>query len=341
MSIAKIFNKESSTMEIRKDNGDDFVSSEERGEYIRTYYKNIYKRGNRARVTEADIWNFLGEIGNHPEMISSRLTNVEMEDLDKPLTVSELDNAIDQCNIKSAPGQDGISNKFIKHFWEYFRIPLWKYALACYERGSLTENFRSANIKLIPKKKVGVSDIKNWRPISLLNCFYKCISRVFANRLKKYIEKLCPRAQKGYSNNRYCQEVLIGVVETIEKCNWEKKKGGVLSLDIKKAFDSLSHSYLESVFKFYNFGPNICKWLKLMATNRKACIVLDDGSVTIFFDLERGNAQGDTLSPFLFMLGYQILLMKLDLNLQIEGLLERVEIPENHPVPPPYLKEER
>jgi hypothetical protein len=125
------------------------------------------------------------------------------------------------------------------------------------------------------------------------------------------------------------------VVETTEKCNWEKKKGGVLSLDIKKAFDSLSHSYLESVFKFYNFGPNICKWLKLMATNRKACIVLDDGSVTSFFDLERGNAQGDTLSPFLFMLGYQILLMKLDLNLQIEGLLERVEIPENHPVPPP------
>jgi hypothetical protein len=79
-----------------------------------------------------------------------------------------------------------------------------------------------------------------------------------------------------------------------------------------------------------------------MATNRKACIMLDDGSVTSFFDLERGNAQGDTLSPFLFMLGYQILLMKLDLNLQIEGLLDRVEIPENHPVPPPpFRKEER
>jgi len=39
--------------------------------------------------------------------------------------------------------------------------------------------------------------------------------------------------------------------------------------------------------------------------------------------LERGNAQGDVISPFLFIIGYQILLFKLELNLQIKVVLSR------------------
>jgi hypothetical protein len=73
------------------------------------------------------------------------------------------------------------------------------------------------------------------------------------------------------------------------------------------------------------------KWLVLLGTNRKACIVMDSGIKTLFFDLERGNAQGDTLSPFIFILGYQILLMKLEFDLQIQGLIEVVNLPEEHP----------
>jgi len=66
-------------------------------------------------------------------------------------------------------------------------------------------------------------------------------------------------------------------------------------------------------------GPNIIKWITLISTKRKACVVLENEKITEFFDLERGNAQGDTISPFLFNLGYQLLLFKLDLTFQIEG----------------------
>ncbi len=50
--------------------------------------------------------------------------------------------------------------------------------------------------------------------------------------------------------------------------------------------------------------------------------------------MERGNAQGDTISPFLFNLGYQILLFKLEFDMQIAGLTERVELdPDFPPLP--------
>ncbi len=147
----------------------------------------------------------------------------------------------------------------------------------------------------------------------------KIVSRVITARLRKYMDKMTPMCQKGYSGSRYCQEVLISVMEGIEKCNTKKIKGCVISLDIKKAFDSLSHSYLQSVYKFYNFGPNLIKWITLLSTKRQACVILLGNNTTEFFNLERGNAQGDTISPYLFNLGYQLLLFKLDLSFQIEG----------------------
>jgi hypothetical protein len=179
---------------------------------------------------------------------------------------------------------------------------------------------------LIPKKgDLGL--LKNWRPISLLNCFYKIISRVIANRLGKVMDKITKVAQKGFSSTKYCQEVLISIVDAINNLNHNRKSAALLSLDIKKAFDSTSHRYLQNVYSFFNFGPKFVQWLNLISTNRWACIILDNGMYSEFFYLLRGNAQGDTVSPFIFNLGFQILLLKLTFTLQIEGLVD-------FPVPP-------
>jgi len=172
---------------------------------------------------------------------------------------------------------------------------------------------------LIPKKG-DTTKIKNWRPISLLNCFYKLISRALTNRLKKVIDKLTPIAQKSYSQTRQCQEVLISVNDFIAACNARGLKGAVISLDISKAFDSVSHNFLENALKFYGFGENFIKWIKLIATGRSACIILPGNKLSRNFMLEQGNAQGDTISPFLFNLCYQLLIFKLEFDVQIEGI---------------------
>ncbi len=272
-----------------------------------------------------------GEILLQPVVASAKLNNDERNELDSPLTLEELTQSINESNLKSAPGSNGISNKFIKTYWEFFKRPLLNYANYAFETGRLTNSFRTADIKMIPKKGGDLSKIKNWRPISLLNCFYKCISRAFARRLKKYMNKLTPCAQKGYANGRYCQDVLMSVVDTIETCKNNGTKGAMLCLDIQKAFDSISHGYLKNVFQFFNFGPNISRWLTLLSMNRAARIVLDTDIATEIFELEQGNAHGDTISPFLFNLGYQILLFKIQFDLQITGVIERVELPADLP----------
>ncbi len=53
-----------------------------------------------------------------------------------------------------------------------------------------------------------------------------------------------------------------------------------------------------------------------------------------FFDLERGNAQGDTTSPFIFNLGFQVLLLKLSFDLHIECLIDFPLVLDTAPSPP-------
>jgi hypothetical protein len=220
-------------------------------------------------------------------VVECKINNEEREYLERALTLGEFDRAMEKAKINTSPGIDSISNRFIKKFWHIFRVPLFNYANCCYEKGTLTENFRCAKIRLIPKKG-DTTLLKNWRPISLLNCFYKLISRVIAMRLGTIMDKVTRIGQKGFSSTKYCQEVLIGIVDSISNLKFKNKRGALLSLDIKKAFDSTSHSYLQEAYKFFNFGPNFIRWLNLIGTNRKACIILDDGTYSEFFDLERG-----------------------------------------------------
>jgi len=340
MSMVKSSSKNDCPSLICNENNVPFENSQALSAHVETYFSQIYKKEENLEYqrTQDSISNFLGEdILEKEEIRNAKLSENEKLELDSPLTVEELTESINKSNLKSAPGSNGISNKFIKKYWEFFKYPLLKYANFAFTTGRLTDSFRTADIKLIPKKGGDLRKIKNWRPISLLNCFYKCISRVFAARLKKYMNKLTPCAQKGYANGRYCQEVLIGVVDTIETCRSRNIKGALLSLDIQKAFDSLSHSYLKNIFQFFNFGPNITRWLTVLSMNRAARIVINSDISTNIFELERGNAQGDTISPFLFNLGYQILLFKLEYDQHVSGLIENVELGPDFPPLPPHV----
>jgi hypothetical protein len=126
-----------------------------------------------------------------------------MADLELDITIEELDEAVKSCNLNSAPGIDGFNNRFIVKFWKHFRKPFHDYFVHCYRTGLLTSTFRTALIKLIPKKG-DQGQLKNWRPISLLSCFYKIISKAVNARLDKVIDKVTSLDQKAYNKNRYC-----------------------------------------------------------------------------------------------------------------------------------------
>jgi hypothetical protein len=163
---------------------------------------------------------------------------------------------------------------FIKKFFYILGRPLYDCCVQCLEDQSLTETFSTAQIKLIPKKG-DTSKIKNWRPISLLSNFYKILSRAINNRLKKVVNRVLSRAQKGFTKTRQIHEVIINLSETIQFCEKNNIKGAMICVDQAKAFDSVDHQYMKKVFKFFGFGERFISWLTTIGTNRRACVILE------------------------------------------------------------------
>ena len=153
LKIAKSSQPDESLDDLKDENGQDFKLSENRHDHITNYYENIYKKTpDSVDANSHHIDNFLGETKEVRTVLEAKVSEVDKAELESAITLAELDKSLAQANLNSAPGTDGISNKFIKHFWHLFQKPLLDYANHCFNTGQLTDSFRGAKIRLIPKK---------------------------------------------------------------------------------------------------------------------------------------------------------------------------------------------
>jgi len=320
LSIAKSINP--GNMESITDmQGNCFPGRAERAEHIVNFYEQLYKLpADAPHDLAGSVEQFLGpEICSHPAVVAMKLTQVERDRLDRPFSFEELDNALALSNKSSAPGIDGVSNSMINKIWHLVRSPLMRYAVCCFRKGTLTDSFKTACIRIIPKKG-NTKSIKNWRPISLLSCYYKLLSRVINVRLGTVIDKVTNRCQKAYNIKRHIHEVCINLDNNIRYCADNNISGVVISIDQTKAFDSIYNEYCNDAYRFFGFGESFIDMMNTLGCNRTARVILEDGSLSRDFNLERGRPQGDSPSPRQYNIGEQILLLKLEFNPLIEGI---------------------
>ena len=64
-------------------------------------------------------------------------------------------------------------------------------------------------------------------------------------------------------------------------------KGYIVTLDIEKSFDSLSHSFLLVCLKKYEYRNNFIKWVEMLPECQVSCII-NGGNTTKYFKLQKG-----------------------------------------------------
>ena len=121
---------------------------------------------------------------------------------------------------------------------------------------------RQGVIVCIPKEGKPKRFVKNLRPITLLSVQYKIASACIANRLKTVLPNLIHHSQRGFLKGRYIGESIRMLYDTIMYADKYDIPGMILAVDFEKAFDSVSWSFLEKCLDFFNFGPDICRWIK-------------------------------------------------------------------------------
>ena len=85
-----------------------------------------------------------------------------------------------------APGPDGFSLVFFHHCWRVVERDVLAVFEEFYHHSKFEKSLNATFITLIPKKN-DASNIRDFRPISLVGSLYKILSKVLANRLKQVL----------------------------------------------------------------------------------------------------------------------------------------------------------
>ena len=131
----------------------------------------------------------------------------------------------------------------------------------------------------------------NYRPISLLSIFYKLASATITRRIKPVLSRLIGIEQKAYLSENNIGSVIINIINMIDFCNKKQKEALILLVDFQKAFDSITHNFIDSTLKIFGFGDSIRKWVRLFFNKREATILLG-GHLSKKILLEQGCPRG-------------------------------------------------
>ena len=107
---------------------------------------------------------------------------------------------------EKTPGSDGLPCEFYKVFWNDLAETLLNALNYSFETGKLSISQRRGIVKLIPKRDAELTLMKNWRPLTLLNCDYKIPSKAIASRIKTFLPKLISDDQTGFIKGRCISE---------------------------------------------------------------------------------------------------------------------------------------
>jgi hypothetical protein len=108
-------------------------------------------------------------------------------------------------------------------------------------------------ITLIPKKG-DLTQLANWRPITLLNTDYKLITRCLAKRLTTVLPKLITTDQSYCIPNRSIHTNLHLIRDSIDHADQRSLPLAVLSLDQASAYDCVEHPYIYHTLEKFGFG---------------------------------------------------------------------------------------
>ena len=250
---------------------------------------------------------------------SPKLTEQQRISLDEPVTEQELGNAIAQMPRYKSPGIDGLPADFYKIFFVKLKGLLLKVYNDALQRGRLHSTARRGVITLLPKRGRDILLVKNYRPICLLCCDYKIISKVISHRIKGVLDGLIHLDQSGFVPGRNIATNIRKANDVIDHVTRKNISAVLISVDFTKAFDRVEYESLFGAFTHFGFGSKILSWLRMLFCDMELS-TFSSGFTSPWTKPTRGLFQGNPLGPFGFVVLVELLAISLRQNKNIKGI---------------------
>ena len=161
---------------IYNSTGDEVVTQQDIEKAHCDFYQKLYSRDPVDAQIEQDLLS----------KVNVSLNDQDVSFCEGALTTEEISHAVRGLSKGKTPGSDGLPLEFYVKFWDQLCPILLQLYNFSFDHGFLSTSMQGSVTRLIFKKD-DPKNLKNWRPISLLNVDYKILSKALTNRLSKVL----------------------------------------------------------------------------------------------------------------------------------------------------------
>ena len=254
--------------------------------------------------------NFFSRVASNIDNALPTITTSPLEYMPPPLTNSMFLTRVspDECmklisNLKSTyVSKNRMPVNIFKQVACVLVEPICKLLNYSFCRGVFPECLKLA--KITPIFKSGDKrNPSNYRPIAGLHYLSKIFERSINNRIVSFFDKfslLCSN-QFGFRSGLNTGDCMLKLLEEIYSCLNERKHLISTFIDLKKAFDTVSHNILLAKLQFYGVRGSVLKLLSSFLTGRNQFVELG-GECSSLRENNYGVPQGSILGPTLFLI---------------------------------------
>ncbi|MFH4975096.1 hypothetical protein AB6A40_001805, partial [Gnathostoma spinigerum] len=233
-SIATMKNEKGERVTVRKD-----IEG-----LIKDFYTRLYS--SKINITPPLLWNSTTTV---PEML-----------------VSEMRSALSEMSKGKVTGKDGISFEIL----EAGGLTLYRTIAQRFShpRRSKITSVRKESNTILLHKKGDSEDLRNYRPICLLDHLYKLFTRIIYNRLKRTLDEQQPKEQAGFRGGYNTMDHIFVLNQMIERATKYRLPLCLLFVDYEKAFDNVEINAVLKALKSQGFEDS---YIKILAEANSGC----------------------------------------------------------------------
>ena len=256
---------------------------------------------NTSSISANDFYIHFKDLFSSEQVFEDEETESQFENeipetivlqLDCEFSQSEVLKAIKSLKRGKSTGADQLFPEIFIEGAEILSPILCKLFNFMYDKALYPDAWTRGTIVPVPKKG-NLSDVNNYRGITLTSIFSKIFSLLRDNRLRKWAEdnQLSNSVQFGFRQKRSTVDCVFILQSIINKVLHEGHKLYCAFVDFRKAFDQVYRNGIWHKLLLYGTSSKMIKMLRSIYDTVKSCVEVND-SYTQYFDSYTGVKQG-------------------------------------------------